>query len=337
MEDKKVEPVAEMIAANPALLSETKQFKIGKEEVALTPVLYAAHTGRRLILVKLHEAGADIDRAGDKGLTPLHMAARCRNGTATLNYILSLSAANLNATTHAGVTPLIEAARQGSRDSVTALLSRGANMEISGKFAMPAIVAAAAAGHGDIVEQLAKAGASVDAPNNGGRTALWYAAYANQPRLADALIARGANIRTADAHGVTLLMGAARVGNLALVTQLIEAGLDINQRDSNGCTALHYTCLADAGPRVQEVAKFLVASGAYVDAVDKQGEMPIDRARRLKSTWQQPMTDFFQSKMQDPASARDPAYLAPFTEGSEQKVTTMKALKFRPAANHPKY
>lgn len=331
------ERLAATIAADPSLLADTIQCTIGKEDIRVTPALYAAHKGRKVLLALLHKAGADIDAAGGKGYTPLHLAARSRNGEKALEYILSQSTANIEAKTAAGGTPLVEAARQGRLGSVQALLARGAKADAAAEQAMPAIVAAAAAGQQDVVRELLKAGASIDAKNGAGRTALWYAVYGRQETLAQELIARRADIGIADAHGTTLLMGAARIGNAALASQLLEAGLDINARDKNGCTALHYTCFADAGLRVRETAEFLIAHGAYIDTVDKQGEMPIDRARRLKSTWQAAMTELFQSKMDDPASARDPAYLAPFTEGAAEKVIAMKALKLRPAVNQPKY
>ncbi|MEZ0259540.1 MAG: ankyrin repeat domain-containing protein [Alphaproteobacteria bacterium] len=337
IDDNKPERVAEAIAANPALLNETKKFTISKDDLTLTPVQYAAHMGRKKVIAVLHKAGADIDSAGDKGFTPLHLAARFRNGADALEYLLAESKTSVDARTDAGVTPLIEAARQGNRSSVRALLARNANMEITAPHAMPAIVAAAAAGHTDLVEELLKAGAAIDAKNNAGRTALWYAAYNNQPRLATSLLAQGADTGIADAHGTTLLMGAARNGNIDLAKDLLEAGQDINRRDGNGCTALHYTCFAEAGLRVKQVAEFLISKGAYIDTVDKQGDTPLDRAQRIKSVWQAAMTDLFQTKMADPASARDPSYLAPFTEGSEQRVTTMKALKFRPPANEPTF
>lgn len=337
IENKKWEELAEAVAANPALLSETTQVAVSKDTVTMTPVMYAAHMGRKAGLAALYNAGADLVAAGDKGFTPLHLAARARRGSGAVEFILSKSTDSLDARTDTGVTPLIEAARQGNRDSLQSLLAYGAKIDAPGARAMPAIVAAAAAGNADIVIQLAKAGASIHAANGAGRTALWYAVYCRKDNLAEELIGRGADIRVTDAQGTNLLMGAARTGNSALAKQLIEAGIDINQRDRNGCTALHYSCFADGGLRVKETVELLLAHGAYIDAKDNHGELPLDRARRLKSTWQEPMTELFQSKMDDPASARDPRYLAVFTEGTDHRVKAMKTLQIRPAANQAKY
>jgi ankyrin repeat protein len=332
IEDNNAVTLGEAIAENPALLQQTKTISYGKAgSITVTPLMYAAYTGKHISLAALHKAGGDIDRKGDQGLTPLHLAARCKYGEKAVEYILSHSTLHIDTQAQSGATPLIEAARQGgSNGNIKALLRHGAKPDGGGgENVMPAIVAAAAAGNAGGVEALLDGGAYIDAKNKVGRTALWYAAFNYQVQLADMLVSRGASLHIADEHGVTPLMGAARLGNPALVKLLIESGLDVNQTDTNGCSALHYTCLAEGGPRCKEVAELLVAAGAYIDMTDRQGEQPIDRARRLKSTWQQPMTDFFQQKLDDPSSPRDPTYLAVFSEGTEQRVTTMKALKFK--------
>jgi hypothetical protein len=89
-------------------------------------------------------------------------------------------------------------------------------------------------------------------------------------------------------NGTTALMLAAGLGHglgvfakeyatepamLDAVKLLVAQHVDVNASDSKGETALHFAALAS-----DAVVKFLVESGANLDAKDKQGRTPLDMA-----------------------------------------------------------
>ena len=71
---------------------------------------------------------------------------------------------------------------------------------------------------------------------------------------------------------------AALEGNIEAVKQHLAAGTDVNAKkedhDGRGGTPLHWA----AGEGHKEIAELLIAKGAYVNAKDKSGYTPLDRA-----------------------------------------------------------
>jgi len=71
------------------------------------------------------------------------------------------------------------------------------------------------------------------------------------------------------------LKSAAYTGDIETVRALVESGVPVNGRDDHGVTPLH----AAAGGGHKEVAEFLIARGAKVDAADnKYGQQPLHHA-----------------------------------------------------------
>ncbi len=68
-----------------------------------------------------------------------------------------------------------------------------------------------------------------------------------------------------------LLHKTVREGNLKDVQTLLKFGIDINEQDEDGNTALHYAVIL----KNLEIFNFLLANGAYVDAVDKHQCTPL--------------------------------------------------------------
>ncbi len=65
---------------------------------------------------------------------------------------------------------------------------------------------------------------------------------------------------------------ASGIGDIEAVKQHFTSGVDVNVRDDNGWTALHY-----ASDR-KIIARFLIGKGAKLNAINNDGETPLDRA-----------------------------------------------------------
>ena len=130
--------------------------------------------------------------------------------------------------------------------------------------AVPASVAEAAMqGNRDAVRALLKDGADVNTALGDGMTALHYAAARHDVELAKLLLYAGANVRaTTRIGGYSPLLIAARDGDASMIDALIGAGADANSATANGATAL---MLASAAGNVAAV-KTLIAHGANVNA-----------------------------------------------------------------------
>ena len=124
---------------------------------------------------------------------------------------------------------------------------------------------AAMQGDRDAVKALLKQAVDVNGTQGDGMTALHWAALKNDAEMAETLLYAGANIRAKTRLGdYTPLILAARSGNAAVLEPLIKAGADVNSKTSNGTTAL---MLAAASGTVEAV-QALVDHGADVKAVE---------------------------------------------------------------------
>jgi uncharacterized protein len=88
------------------------------------------------------------------------------------------------------------------------------------------------------------------------------------------LLAQGANPNVRDEDMRTPLHQAVLGSSVGLVGLLIEAGADLNAKDSQGFTPLHFA----AQEYLPEIARILVGKGADVDARDEDGNSPLWRA-----------------------------------------------------------
>src|SRR5437868_9880167 len=148
----------------------------------------------------------------------------------TLRYSALFALALTALLSAAGSSPVADAAMQGNRAAVTALLKQAAD---------------------------------VNAAQGDGMTALHWAAMKNDAELVQTLLFAGANVRATTRLGAyTPLVLAARSGSAAAIAPLLKAGADANSATSNGTTAL---MLAAASGNTEAV-KLLVDGGADVNA-----------------------------------------------------------------------
>jgi uncharacterized protein len=124
-----------------------------------------------------------------------------------------------------------DAARNGDKDGVRALLARRADANAPQIDGATALHWAVYRDNAELVEMLLRAGARADIRNREGITPLFMAALYGNTGIIDLLIKAGANPRQVGPNGETMLMLAARNGNPEAIQRFIAAGVDVDARE----------------------------------------------------------------------------------------------------------
>ena len=164
-------------------------------------------------------------------------------------------------------SPIANAAQNGDRESVKALLKKGLDVNEAQGDGTTALHWAAMKGDAQMAQMLIFAGANVRATTRiGAYTPLYLAAKGGYSDVVAALLAAGADAKAVTANGTTPLMIAAAAGDTKSITSLIENGADINARDgAKGETPLMFA----AGFNRTDAVKLLLARGADHKATTK--------------------------------------------------------------------
>jgi ankyrin repeat protein len=180
--------------------------------------------------------------------------------------------------------PLVEAARNGDRDALRALLQKGASINAAEADGTTALHWASYRDDLESAGLLIRAGAKVNASNDLGVTPLWSASLNGSEAMVRRLLSAGANPNAALLAGETPVMVASRSGNPVVVEQLIARGAVVNARAARGQNALMWA----VSQKHPAVVKVLLAHGAdlharsdvwsQVMAVPPHGYLPYNRA-----------------------------------------------------------
>jgi len=159
--------------------------------------------------------------------------------------IWSLLVPPLAAQTPVQLTPeeqaLMEAAYLGKLEEVERLASEGTSVNATDAEKRSALMFAAFNGHTAVVGHLLKAGTEIDARDSAGRTALMYASSGPFADTVALLVNEGAEINIQGTlEGFTPLMTAAAEGLVSVVRLLLAAGADVDLVDKDGDTALSF-------------------------------------------------------------------------------------------------
>jgi ankyrin repeat protein len=321
-------PVAERLIDAGADVNATTP---GGETVLMT----AARTGNPDVVRLLLDRGADVSaREHEFGETALMWAAAenhpavvkllAEHGAALDAHANTLQFPNvkvdaatmvITALPRGGLTPLMYAARQGSRESARALAELGASLNGTDPDGMSALVIAIINAHYDLAAMLADKGADPNVADVTGMAAVYAAVdmhtldpLVNRPApigntaraavdLVQKLLAHGANPNAmlkapllARQHnfgdaalgaGATPLMRAAKGGDVAMMDALLAKGANVHQRMPNGMTPLLFAVSPSRRKPVSEAlaaAKLCLDHGADVNAWDASGSTALHLA-----------------------------------------------------------
>ena len=263
------------------------------DEGGFTPLLFAARTGDVASARLLLAAGADPDDTAPAGTSALVVATHSGHGA--LAAVLLDAGADANAF-GAGYAPLHAAVLRGDAALVEALLAHGADPHVrlargtryarQGKLfsldttwvgATPFFLAAKF-GEGGIMRRLAESGADPHAGLDGGVTPLMAAAgmltggfgRAGKDRRGREMDSAEMEVALTQDPDLRRVMGS----GIEAVKVAVELGADVNAANATGDTALHFAAFHG----FESVVRFLVGRGARLDAANRRGETPIERA-----------------------------------------------------------
>ena len=132
--------------------------------------------------------------------------------------ILIACGADLNRATQAGITPLHTSIYLNNIPVAKMLIDRGASIESASRGGATPLMAAALYGREEIARYLIEKGANVNARNKIGLTPLHFAAekFYPEPSIVSMLLERGADVEARDSAGLTPLARAEGNGNRLL-------------------------------------------------------------------------------------------------------------------------
>jgi ankyrin repeat protein len=254
----------------------------------MTALLFAARDGNLEGVKALVESGADVNQmSGGDASSAINIAIA--NGHYTVGKYLLDHGADPNLANLDGLTPLYATVNMrfapvswapnprtdqeavGSTELLQALLERGANpnARVRGKL------------------WFSPTSHDRSWVDHRGATAFWRAAMSSDVEAMRILVAGGADPNLATDSGVTPLMVAAGIGWtgnfnqnapdswMPAIEYCLELGADVNAVETRkGYTALH----GAASRGDDEMVQYLVARGASVDAITKDGNSPADMA-----------------------------------------------------------
>jgi ankyrin repeat protein len=184
--------------------------------------------------------------------------------TRGLGTIALVGALCLPALLRADASAVADAAMQGDRDAVRALLKQAADVNAAQGDGMTALHWAAMKNDPDLAQTLLFAGANVKAATRiGAYTPLVLAAREGNPTVMEVLLRAGADVNSKTANGTTALMLAAQSGMTAAVKILLDGGADLNAKEPvRGLTAMMFAAASNRAP----VIDLLASRGADVKA-----------------------------------------------------------------------
>jgi uncharacterized protein len=175
---------------------------------------------------------------------------------------------------------LLLAAHDGDVESISQLVSVGADVNVrDGAGRTPAHVAAFAS-NDEALEALAAAGADMNALEHQAYDVVTIAAVANDPELVTLAIELGnrADLVTSPYDG-TALIAAAHLGHAEVVRRLIAGGAPLDHVNNLGWTALiEAVVLGDGGADHTETVRALIEAGADPSITDREGVTPLAHA-----------------------------------------------------------
>ncbi|XP_078583816.1 uncharacterized protein LOC144866328 [Branchiostoma floridae x Branchiostoma japonicum] len=205
-------------------------------------------------------------------MTPLHLAAE--NGHHETVSALLTAGADVNVQNSEQRTPLHLAAEKGHHETVSVLLAAGADVDVQGWKQRTPLHLAAEKGHHETVSALLAPDTDANKQCEWQSTNLHLASWYGHHELVSALLAAGADVNVRDRHQRTPLHLAAEKGHHETVSALLTAGADVNAQDKWQRTPLHpaaWNCQ-------HETVTALLAAAADVNVQDYEESTPLHLA-----------------------------------------------------------
>ena len=191
-------------------------------------------------------------------------------GTGLLVVVAALGLSALVKAAAPGSTAIADAAMNGDRDAVRALLKHAADVNAAQGDGMTALHWAAMKNDAELAQTLLYAGANARALTRiGGYTPLILAAQRGNAAVIEPLVKGGADVNAKTTNGTTPLMFAAQSGSVEAVNALLEHGADVNAAESaRGLNAAMFAAASDRAAIIDALAKHGADLKATTKVVD---------------------------------------------------------------------
>ena len=186
-----------------------------------TALYEAVKEGNTDIVRLLLSHGANVN-AKPGGAAPALCKAYSNGYMEVFRMLLDSPNIIVDATPPGDTTILWHAAKKVDRETVKALLSKGANVEAKAPGGTTALWLAATRGDRETASELLQHGAKVDVKPPGGNTALWEAVSKGNENMVKLLMFYGADMHAKGSSSETALTKATKNGNSDLVRILLE-------------------------------------------------------------------------------------------------------------------
>jgi ankyrin repeat protein len=274
------------------------------DESRYRPIHSACMAGSYDVVKSLLKYGANLNSFGNDKYRPIHHAAQ-DGGNPELIALLSASGADIEAETPFQYRPLQLACKAEKDLVVSALLKAGADP--NGGEDLKPLQLAARSGNTTVVQVLIDAGAEIDFGAGEGsgielNTPLGIALYSRNLPVIAKLLEAGASVDAANAVGFApihmVAMGHSISPTLASVQErrdealriLLQHNPDCKAADYRGYQVFHY--LADSANfvsfdalHVRKLTAQFLNSGADINAIDGNGDSPLDIAAINMKSW----------------------------------------------------
>jgi len=213
-----------------------------------------------------------------------------------LNVTASRSVCREHPDIKAGETALHLACRRGHISVIKFLLSLKANVNFTNARGASPLHLAANAGKTQVLEMLTAAGADQDRQDSDGHTPLHGAVSNRKMACVQFLLRNGTDCNTKDTNGNTPLHEAMNIDSERILNALLKAGAKVDEKNAHGQTPLHmviintdHSAAARTDPKAitkrqhaLQVLRLLLSHGADANAIDVQGDTPLDRMTYLE-------------------------------------------------------
>ena len=249
---------------------------------------------------KIVHDGANVNAPDEKGFYPIETAATSTRSPRMIRILAELGA-NITCIPKApsvpplyrqtDMVPLISAIMTAkifpdgkAAEMTRAFLQCGVNPDITQEHALTPLHMAGYSNDPETISVLCEAGADiVNGKNVIGDPPIFYAAFHDSLDAILEFIKYGADIKASTLGGRSILHAAAEGNAVKAIPALIKRGVDPNaQTNKIGNTPLH-SAAAMWGGRTANAIDKLIAGGAKVNNLNKNGETPMDLALKNKN------------------------------------------------------